>query len=140
MVHFPHHSTLSFSDAWKRVVVKNETYAGELLVRVGREKYPLNVAKETEIIQNAMRKNWTITLKGRLFKFTVAFDKYASFIPNGISRRHGILGYYSSTLDDIDEEKPIPKIYEPIHQIRYTHLTVKVLKKTNICERVRLFR
>ena len=49
-------------------------------------------------------------LKGRLFKFTVAFDRYASFIPDGISRRYDILEYYTSTLDDIVEKKPIPKV------------------------------
>ena len=124
----------------KRVIVKNETYVGELLVRVGREKYPLNIAKETEIIQNAMRKNWTITLKGRFFKFTVAFDRYASFIPDGMSRRHDLIGDYTSSLHYVHEEKPIPKVYELIHYIRYTDLTVSVLKKTNFCERVRLFR
>ena len=127
----------------KRVVINNETYVGELLVRVGRQTYPLNVAKETVTIQNATRKNWTITLKGSNFSFTVTFDRYASFIPNGHSRRYDLTGYYTLMREDIIEENPIPKVYELIQildKFNYIHHTVNVLKKTNFCERVRLFR
>ena len=114
----------------------NDSYIEELLVRIGRRKSPLNIAAEIKTIRDAMHRNWNITLKGRTFSFTVRFDRYAQFVPDGLSRRYEVVR--SSPENFIWENLYPPKIYDLF--LMKGDYPDMVLKKTHFCERVRLSR
>ena len=123
----------------KEININNTEYVEELVVRVGRNRYPLSLSKETKTIQTAIRRPWAITLKGEVFQFFVKPYRYASYVPTryAYSKEH-VLNYLILSKETLSFENTSPEDFF-INEMIYTGFGEPfVLKKTNFCNRVRL--
>ena len=123
----------------KEIYINNTEYAEELVVRVGRKRYPLSLSKEIKAIQTAIRKPWAITLKGEVFQFLVKFYRYELYVPTRYanSKEH-VLNYLILSGESLSFEDNSPEDFFK-DEIVYTGLGYPfILKKTNFCNRVRL--
>ena len=117
---------------------KEEEFVEELVVKVGKNKYPFSLNREIKTIQNAITKPWTISLKGEVFQFSVKFYRYAWYIPNPqqASIDHVLKHLNGDTFlyGDAPKDRYVPEV------LSMPNGKPVVLKKTNFCNRVRLIR
>ena len=120
------------------IIIGEDVYFEECVVRVGRRQFPLDIAAETKMIREAMNKTWTMNLKGRAFSFTARFDRYAEFIPHGTSRRYDVVRSLTNEFFFENESPPRSRYY--LLESSDDATPDVTLKKTHFCERVRLSR
>ena len=108
----------------------------KLIVRLGRKLPQINVDKETKVIQNAMGKPWEINLRGNTYIYTVKFDKFATYVRDGISVRYHTLEAIKNN-HYVFEEQPEERMYTSVGFQNYEPPDF-VLRKMNFCEKVRL--
>ena len=115
---------------------KNNSFVKKLIVRIGRDRYPLSVSKETNSIRKAISQEWEINTNGKTFKFTVQFDKYASFVYDGVQQKYDVVEFVTNA-KTVKKAKAVKRVH--LFAIKTSrHLQALVLRKTNFCERVRL--
>ena len=131
---------------YKHLSLKGRELVESFLVRLVRNKSPVNLKKEMHVLQESMRKPWTITLNGTVFDFSVKFYRYACALP---------LPTYGLTniLTDLAHTKTQEIVRYFQQDETYTYLEIDdavskapalsnpyILKKTMFCNRVRLAR
>lgn len=125
----------------EKVEFKNVIFVRKMILRVGKEKYPLNIVKETESIRKAVGKIWEMKLKGETFSFSVKIDKFTSYI-FGASHlpRHDVVVYaYNGTA--VYEKNQTRNIFErlPLLSVYPKGFGTSIkLRRVNFCEKVRL--
>ena len=115
---------------------KNNSFVKKLIVRIGRSRYPLNVAEETNSIRKAISQEWEININGKTFKFSVQFDKYASFVYDGVQRKFDVSEFVTN-----DKTVRMGKAVKRVNAFSSktnNKLATLILRKTNFCDRVRL--
>ena len=127
-------------DMYSKVVsIENTEYVEELVVRVGKKKYPLSLSRETKTIQNAIDKPWAIRLKGKVFQFSVKFYRYTWFVPTFVgTQRENVLNHLGGEALLYEDAAP-EEWYEQV-ALSIPSGDLLSLKKTNFCNRVRLTR
>ena len=144
MVRSPSAPLDHFEICVKKADIGKTAYVEDLIVMVGKMKYPFVLGEEIKSIQDAIIKPWAITLNDKVFHFSVKLYRYARFRPLALLERHNILDY----LNRVKAEDT--RYVETTEEEMYEQMTVRdkfpsqgesfILKKTNFCNRVCLTR
>ena len=126
----------------KKVSIENTLHVEKLIVRLGKNKHPINLGKEIKLLHEAMTRPWAIALNGTVFEFTVRFYRYAWFLPlKGWQLTNVLMDF---THNKTSAGVPVKKreVFEQLSITDSTRAVTKpfTLKKTNFCNRVRLAR
>ena len=127
----------------KEVNINNTEYIDELVVKIGKIKYPINLSKAIRIIQSAIEKPWEIHLKGEIFQYHVKIYRYALFIPIAIAeQKANVLNQLvdGDLLYENAQEDELFNLDVQIFPTTFSRSSPFILKKTNFYNRVRLKR
>ena len=124
----------------KTVNINDTEYAEELVVKIGKENYPLNLSREIKNIETAIAEPWTLRLKGKVFQYFVQFYRYLEFVPSAQRRqKENVLNHITLSGEALSYEYSSPD--EFYDNDVFSRMTAPYpLKKTNFCKRVRLKR
>ena len=115
------------------VNVSHSLYVNRLNVFLGEEEEKLNATDTLRLIKNSMSRNWKLVLNGKRYFYGVRFDKYKTFVPDGIKRRalkFGVTGIL---------EKTTPKkIYDFQRNLSQDKFIEFSINKMFFCEQVEL--
>lgn len=124
----------------KTVNINDTEYAEELVVKIGKEEYPLNLSRAIQNIQTAIAEPWTLRLKGKVFQYFVQFYRYAEYVPSTQTRqKENVLNHLTLSGEALSYEYSSPDEFYDNDVIARTKAPYP-LKKTNFCKRVRLKR
>ena len=130
-----------FSVFSKDVIINNTEYVDEMVVKIGKSKYPISLSKAIGTIQNALENSWAIELNGEIFQYDVEIYRYAEFIPTALLRQKAYV--LNQLVNDglLYEDADVDELFNiDLFTTTFSRSTPFILRKTNFCNRVQLKR